>query len=164
MPQAAELDRLICLDIETVPDAELIPADWPADRFPKPLWHRLVAVSFVEAAIDRTSGRERYIVDCCRSGGQADYDEARILTAFWRYFGRRNARIVTWNGRGFDLPVLKLRAMMHGITAEKFHLAGDRWSGYGQRYAADWHCDLMECLSDYGAAQKIGLQEMAEAV
>ena len=38
-------DTLMMLDIETVPDPILTPADWPADRFPKAMWHQVVAIS-----------------------------------------------------------------------------------------------------------------------
>lgn len=142
-----------------------MPADW-GDKFPKPIWHRVVAVSFVEAVIEKTgvSGPERYLVECCRTGGEADWDERRLLQAYWRYFSARNARVVTWNGKGFDLPVLRLRAMMYGVSADSWYTRGDKWNNYTQRYAPDWHCDLMEQLSDYGACTKMGLDEVAVAV
>ncbi len=157
-------DWLLCLDIETVPDHDLIPSDW-GDKFPKPIWNRVVAVSVVEAKIERTpSGRERYIVGCCRTGGEAGWDEQRILQSYWRYFGHRKARIVTWNGKGFDLPILRLRAMMYGISAGPWYTSGDKWNNYTQRYAPDWHCDLMEQLSDYGSCKNMGLQDVAVAM
>jgi len=159
-------DRLLCLDIETVPDPDLVPADWPEDRFvPNPIWHKVVAVSFVEARIERDhDGRERHLVDCCRTGGEAGYDEQKILQAWWRFFTRRAARVVTWNGRGFDLPVLRLRAMMYGIPAEAWFKGASKWEGYTQRYAPDWHCDLMEQLSDHGACRNLPLQDVAVAL
>ena len=159
-------DRLLCLDIETVPDPELVPADWPADRFvPNPIWHRVVAISFVEARIEQADdGRERYPVECCRTGGEAGWDEARLLRAWWRYFARCRARVVTWNGKGFDLPVLRLRAMVHGLSAAPWFQGASRWDGYTQRYAPDWHCDLMEQLSDYGACRHLALQDVAVAL
>ncbi|WP_246205222.1 3'-5' exonuclease [Microvirga arsenatis] len=159
-------DRLICLDIETVPDRDLIPADWPADKFPKPIWHRIVAISVVEARIERDEGteQERYVVECCRSGGRPDWNERRILTAFWRHFAQRNMRMVTWNGRAFDIAVLQLRSLIHGITADAWSQRGNRWNNYAQRFAPDWHCDLMEVLSDYGASARMGLDEAARAM
>src|SRR4051794_30738778 len=113
-------EHLLCLDIETVPDRDVIPADWPETEFiRKPIWHKVVAISFVEARIEYPqSGGERYLVECCRTGGEASYDERQLLHPYWRHFSRRRARIVTWNGKGFDLPVLRLRAMMHGIPAD----------------------------------------------
>lgn len=156
--------RLLCLDIETVPDRSIMPEDWPPDRFPKPIWHKVAAISFVEARIVREGERERYETLCCRSGGEADWDEARLLRSFWRFFEAGSYRIVTWNGRSFDLPVLRLRAMMHGISAAAWFNRGDRWSGYASRYAPAWHCDVMDELADRGAAMRLGLEDAACAM
>lgn len=159
-------EHLLCLDIETVPDRNLIPADWLETEFiRKPIWHKVVAISFVEARIEYPqSGGERYLVECCRTGGEASYDERQLLHAYWRHFTRRRARIVTWNGKGFDLPVLRLRAMMHGIPAEAWFTRGTKWESYTQRYASDWHCDLMEQLADYGASAKLAMEDVALAM
>lgn len=156
-------ERLLCLDIETVPDRDLIPADW-GEKFPKPAWHKVAAISFVEAEIEAGDAGERYRVRCCRSGGEADWDEARLLASFWRHFASVPTRLVTWNGRGFDLPVLRLRAFLHGIPARAWYGSGTRYENYTQRYAPDWHCDLMEQLSDYGACARMGLDEAARAM
>jgi hypothetical protein len=64
--------------------------------------HQVVAVSFVEAKIDRSMGVERYSVKNCRSGGEVHYDEQFLLKGFWHRFGKVKPRVVTWNGRGFD--------------------------------------------------------------
>jgi predicted PolB exonuclease-like 3'-5' exonuclease len=98
-------DRLLVLDIETVPDRELLPPDWIDGKFPKPMWHKVVAVAFLSARIDRTTGAERYLVEDCHAGGELGYSESQLLKAFWRYFDSQRARVVTWNGKGFDLPV-----------------------------------------------------------
>ena len=156
--------HLVCLDIETVPDRDLIP-DWGDEFPPKPIQHRVVAVSLVEATIERQAdGSERYLVERCRSGGQADWHEEQILRKFWEYFSTVQARIVTWNGKGFDLPVLRTRSMIYGIAAASWYLQGSRWENYTQRYAPDWHCDLMEQLSDYRACTSMGLNDMAHAL
>ena len=68
-------DRLLCLDIETVPDKQLIPADWPKDQFvPNPIWHQVVAVSFVEARIERDPA------DATATGSRAAAPAARPAT------------------------------------------------------------------------------------
>ncbi|KAB1080549.1 3'-5' exonuclease [Methylobacterium soli] len=155
-------DAVLALDIETVPD-DLVPPDWPPDRFPKNAWHRVVAVSFIEAAIVRTPGEEReaYEVTACRSGGEAGWDEARLLRAFWRFFSGKRYRVVTWNGRSFDMPTLLVRSMMHGIDASAWYRRGTRWEGYASRFAPDWHADLMDVLSEYGASARLTLEEAA---
>jgi len=148
---------LACLDVETAPESALIPPGTDPSAFPKLPYHRVVAVSFVEAEIALDdSGYEWYRVTGVRSGGREDYTEAQILKAFWRWFADRKPRVVTYNGRGFDLPLLKLRALFHGVAAESWYKAGDKWSTYGQRYSADWHCDLYDVLSDFGATRNLG--------
>jgi 3'-5' exonuclease len=158
------LDTLMAADIETMPDLEIMPPEWPKEKFPPHHCHQVVAVSFVEAEIDRSTGVERYIVKNCRSGGEVHYDEQLLLKGFWHRFGKVKPRVVTWNGRGFDLPVLRLRAMMYGIQAASWFQSGDKWSGYTQRYQPDWNCDLMEQVADYGAGQRIGLQDIADMI
>ncbi|ACL62336.1 3'-5' exonuclease [Methylobacterium nodulans] len=157
--------HLVSFDIETVPDRELIP-NHPKDKFPpQPITHRVVAISLVEAKIVRRADRtERYIVNCCRTGGRADWDEKRLLAGFWQYFANSHARVVTWNGKGFDLPVLRSRAMIHGISAAPWFTSGTRWESYTQRYSPDWHCDLMEQLSDYRSCASMSMEDVAVAL
>jgi predicted PolB exonuclease-like 3'-5' exonuclease len=125
-----------------------------------------VCISFVAAAITRdpATGLERYHVTACASGGEADWDERRLLEAWWSYLSRTHARVVTWNGRGFDLPVLRLRALLHGLSAATWFRSGGRYEGYHHRYSEDWHCDLMEVLADHGASARMGLDDMAHAL
>jgi len=174
---------LFVFDIETVPDTETVSnltgftdTDEAARRqeleryhleitdgrnpFPRQPFHRVVAISFLEAEIERDGGREAYHLRELRSGGEAGFDEAQLVDGFFKYFERLKPRLVSFNGRGFDLPVLKYRAMRHGISARYLHAAGDKWSSYTSRYAADWHCDLMEVLSDYGASARVRLNEV----
>jgi 3'-5' exonuclease len=165
MERDMEHDKLVCLDIETVPDRTLIP-NWDEGKCPpKPIWHRVVAISFVEAHIDRDDGlSEKYVVMCCRSGGQSEWDEQRLLSKFWQYFAENTPRVVTWNGKGFDLPVLRARAMMYGISAQGWYQRGTKWDSYMQRFSPDWHCDLMEQLSDYRACAAMSLHDVALAL
>jgi hypothetical protein len=165
--RSADADQLLVVDIETVPDESLLPPadDWPRDRFPKNAWHAVVAVSFVQADIlrDAETGLEEYRVTACRSGGEAGWDEARILRGFWRHFASGAFRLVTWNGRGFDMPTMLHRTMLHGISAEAWFRRGTRWSGYGNRYGGA-HVDLMDEMSGFGCASRLTLEEAAALV
>lgn len=159
-------DTLLILDIETVPDPILTPPDLPADRFPKTLWHEVVAISVVEVAVgrDAATGCETYRLLSCRSGGEAGWDEARLLRAFWRLFEGKRYRLVTWNGRAFDMPVVLARSLRHGLAAPAWFNRGTRWANYGQRHAQDWHLDLMDTISSFGASPRLTLEEAAAAV
>lgn len=159
-------DRLLCLDIETTPDRELLPADWPQDKFPKPAWHAVAAISYLVARIDTDpeNGRERYTVEACRSGGEPGWTEAQLLRGFWHFFAEGRYRVVTFNGRSFDIPTLHLRSLLHGIPAAAWFNRGDKWNGYAKRYAADWHSDLLDLTSNFGASTRMGLDELATAM
>ena len=174
---------LFVFDIETVPDTDAVPAltgfedadvaprraeikryhlDITDGRnaFPRQPFHRVVAISFLEAEIERDGAFETYHLRELRSGGEAGFDEKKLLQGFFSYFERLRPRLVSFNGRGFDLPVLKYRAMKHGVSASHLHQAGDKWNSYTSRYALDWHCDLQDVLSDYGASARIRLNEV----
>ena len=174
---------LFVFDIETVPDTEAVTnltgftePDVEARRaeleryhleitdgrnaFPRQPFHRVVAISFLEADIERVDGHEFYLLRELRSGGQADFGEKKLLQGFFQHFERTRPRLVSFNGRGFDLPVLKYRAMVHGVPAPALHDKTNKWENYTVRYAADWHCDLMEVLSDYGASARVKLNEV----
>lgn len=159
-------DALLMLDIETVPDPVLMPADWAADRFPKAPWHQVVAISVVEATVgrDAATGFETYELRSCRTGGEPGWDEARLLRAFWRLFEDGRYRLVTWNGRAFDMPVVLARSLMHGLAAPSWFLRGTRWANYCHRHAQEWHLDLMDAISSFGASPRLTLEEASAAV
>jgi predicted PolB exonuclease-like 3'-5' exonuclease len=174
---------LFVFDIETVPDTDAAPSltgiesldvserrqaleDYHLEitdgknAFLRQPFHRVVCISFLEAQILREGNREGYTLTDVRSGGLVASSEKELLQGFFRYLERNKPRLVSFNGRTFDLPVLKYRAMAHGISAPWLHLGGDKWSSYTSRYSLDWHCDLLEALSDFGASARIKLNEV----
>ena len=164
-------------DIETVPDASLgrrlydLEGLSDADvsevmvtrrrqhaghEFLPLLQHRVVAVSVAL----RT--RDQFRV---WSLGEADSPEAELVGRFFDGLDRLSPDLVSWNGKGFDLPVLHYRAMLHGIQAPRYWETGDgdqgfRWNNYLNRY--HWrHLDLMDVLSGFQAGARVRLDEMA---
>jgi predicted PolB exonuclease-like 3'-5' exonuclease len=123
-------------------------------------FHKVVAISFLEAEIDRSGGGERFILKELRSGGKENSSEKELLEGLFNYLGKGKPRFVSFNGRGFDLPVLKYRAMKYGISAPWLYGSGDKWNNYTSRYSLDWHCDLIEALSDFGTSARIKLNEV----
>ena len=158
--------RLLVFDIETIPDRKLVPRTGYRNCravFPKPLHHQVIAISFVSAQITQIGGIERYDVEECRTGGTLASTKSELLRGFWAKIEREKPRVVTWNGRTFDLPVLAQRALIHGIPMRYWHQAGDKWNTYRQRYALDWSCDLMDVLGGHGASKSLKLEETAIA-
>jgi 3'-5' exonuclease len=82
-------------------------------------------------------------------------DEKAILEGFFNMLARSHKppRLVSWNGGGFDVPVMRYRAMLHGIQAPEFYRKeGEwKWNNYHNRYH-DMHVDLMQVLAGFGAS------------
>lgn len=74
----------------------------------------------------------------------------QIVRQFWRGVSHyHRAKLVTFNGRGFDLPLLELAAFDHGCQArEYFQTSRNRFQGM--------HLDLMDWLSNFGACRLTG--------
>ena len=75
-------------------------------------------------------------------------DEAELLTAFWDV-AKHYDEIVTFNGRGFDVPFLYLRSALLNVPISK-----KNWLGY--RYQTEPHCDLAEQFTFYGVSGREG--------
>jgi Predicted 3'-5' exonuclease related to the exonuclease domain of PolB len=67
-------------------------------------------------------------------------------------------QLVTFNGSGFDLPVLRYRAMVHAIPA-----VGLTCRPYFHRYSDD-AIDLCDVLSSYSSQAKVGLHELCKVM
>jgi predicted PolB exonuclease-like 3'-5' exonuclease len=87
--------------------------------------------------------------------GEPEAKEGPAIQRFFEGINKYLPQIVSWNGRGFDLPVLVARGLIHGVTAACFWDTGAdnkdmKWSNYINRFH-DRHLDLMDVLSMYGA-------------
>ena len=76
-----DFKTLLVFDTETVPDAE----HHSGQKFPKVLFHQVVAISFVEVALGRKDGLELHKLHEIRSGGEASFTEAQLLEGFFQY-------------------------------------------------------------------------------
>jgi predicted PolB exonuclease-like 3'-5' exonuclease len=123
------------------------PADPPKEPFAPLYAHRVIAIGW--SWLDLDGGKvEIKGVGCIGTSTFKD-NEAGLLVA-WDEFMRREApTIVTYAGRGFDVPVLALRAFHHGVS--------QAWADKDYRYRyGDRHIDLFEHLTDYGLVPRTG--------
>ena len=88
-------------------------------------------------------------------------DETELLTQFWDV-AKHYDSVVTFNGRGFDVPFIYLRSALLNVPISK-----KNWLGY--RYATEPHCDLAEQFTFYsvsgrdGAARRFNLDFYCKA-
>lgn len=97
--------------------------------------------------------------------GNEDAGEAELVRRFFDGIERYTPDLVSWNGSGFDLPVLHYRALRHGIQAPRYWETGDsdrefKWNNYLGRF--HWrHVDLMDVLAGYQIRGRASLDETA---
>lgn len=97
--------------------------------------------------------------------GEPGADEADLVRRFYDGIEKYTPTLVSWNGSGFDLPVLHYRALKHGVVASRYWETGDddqsfRWNNYLSRYHAR-HTDLMDVLAYYQPRASAPLDQIA---
>ena len=160
VPDVALGRRLYGLD--GLPDAEVAKAMFALRRQSSggeflPLeQHRVIAISCV------LRSREQLKV---WSLGDVSSPEAELIERFFDGIERYSPDLVSWNGCGFDLPVLIYRALLAGVQAPRYWETGEadqtfRFNNYLNRY--HWrHLDLMDVLSGFQARGRVSLANIA---
>ncbi|MDO8888486.1 3'-5' exonuclease [Hydrogenophaga sp.] len=171
---------VLVFDIESIPDVEGLralrgaPADhtdeqvyaaWLAERKEKgqsdfmPL--HLQRVLVISCVFRNAEGlRIHSFVD---RDGQS---EGKVVQTFFHAVEKHTPQLVSWNGGGFDLPVLHYRGLRHGVEASKYWDLGEddrefKWNNYISRYHMR-HLDLMDLLAMYSPKNNAPLDAMAK--
>ncbi len=131
--------------------------------FPRQPFHQIVAIAYAHLIREPGESGTELVIRRLASGGTEKSTEAELLQGFFGLIEKRAPQLVSFNGRGFDVPVLKYRAMAHGLSCPRWFNEGDRWNNYDARYSNEYHLDLLEVLSDYGASARCSLDEVAAA-
>jgi len=173
------LTPVLAFDIETVPDCAGIrrlhdlPADLPdaevaeiafqkrrtqtGSDFLPPQLHRVVVISCV---LREGEGIKVF------SLGEPEATEKEAIQRFHDGIEKYVPQLTSWNGGGFDLPVLNTRGLIHGVTAAKFWDQGEddrdfRFNNYVSRYHGR-HLDLMDVLAMYQPRNNAPLDDVAQ--
>jgi predicted PolB exonuclease-like 3'-5' exonuclease len=162
----------LIIDTESVPDGKLLAkCKFPSDNFTpeqaiakaqddarenSPNGSDFLPVTYhvpVAACVIRASADYALQAITCLDAPQ--YRPRKIVEQFWsglvsyRSKYRDRIRLITFNGRGFDLPLLELAAFRYGITGRDYFLNSRK------RYEG-WHIDLMDWLTNFGAYRLVG--------
>ena len=101
---------------------------------------------------------------------EPDVGEGAIIQRFFDGVERYSPQLVSWNGSGFDLPVLHYRGMLHGVSAPRYWDQGEgdyadsrdfKWNNYISRYHSR-HLDLMDLLALYQPRANARLDDLAK--
>lgn len=98
--------------------------------------------------------------------GTPEDNEGTLIQRFFEGIERYTPQIVSWNGGGFDLPVLHYRGLIHGVQASRYWDLGDedrefKWNNYISRYHLR-HLDLMDLLAMYQPRNNAPLDQLAK--
>ncbi len=113
-----------------------------------PMTAQVVCIGMLNA--DTARGQALYLSDDYEESPEGPLqlvpcmDESELLSNFWE-IARRYEQVVTFNGRGFDVPFLYLRSALLNVPISR-----KDWLGY--RYQCDPHCDLADQLTFYGVS------------
>ena len=170
--------NILVFDIETVPDvatgARLYGLDGLSDED--------IARAMFTRRIQKTGGSDFLplhlhrivsIAAVLRNGdtfkawslGAPESPEAELITRFYAGIDRYTPTLVSWNGGGFDLPVLHYRSLLHRVPAARYWESGDedrefRYNNYLNRF--HWrHIDLMDVLAGFTPRASAPLDEIA---
>ena len=119
---------------------------------------RVVAIS----AVYRNSYKDQFSVWTL---GAEDSTEKEIVQNFFDGVDKHTPTLVTWNGSGFDLPVLHYRGLLNGVQAPRYWELGEddnnfKWNNYISRFHQR-HTDLMDVLAGYNNRAFAPLDEIA---
>ncbi len=119
--------------------------------------HRVVAISCVLRRADTLK---------VWSLGDEQAPEHELIERFFDGIERFSPELVSWNGSGFDLPVLTYRALAAGVQAGRYWETGEsdpafRYNNYLSRF--HWrHLDLMDVLSGFQGRGRVSLENIAQ--
>ncbi len=159
-------EYVLVWDLETVPDLEAVgrvhdleaddaqgARDILGEKFPKHLFHKIVCIGAVIAQRDGMGWR----VMSRGAPHVGERSEGQLIESFVGRIAELQPTLVTFNGNGFDLPVLRYRAMVHRIAAP-----GLMSLPYFNRYSTQ-SVDLCDVLASYGTA-KATLHEISRTL
>lgn len=174
---------ILAFDIETIPDAQALRI---LNKLPENLSDKETVDYGLQQRRAKTNNdmmpyhlHQVVAIACClrwqdrihvATIGNENSSEAEMIHDFFQLIAKYTPQLVSWNGGGFDLPVLHYRAMIHGIQAARYWDMGEgnfydsrdfKWNNYISRYHQR-HCDLMDILALYSGRANAPLDDMAK--
>ncbi len=169
----------LVFDLETIPDANGIRSlnDWDPDMPDAEVIERATQIRLEQTGSDffPLHLQKIAVIGCVfrddsgfrvKTLGQPDDDESVLIAGFFKTIERYTPRLLSWNGNGFDLPVLHYRSLIHGIAAHRYWDMGEddrdfKYNNYISRYHTR-HIDLMDLLAKYNGRANAPLDQLAK--
>jgi predicted PolB exonuclease-like 3'-5' exonuclease len=124
------------------------------DKFPKHIYHSIICIGALVARRDNAN----WEVTALGAPHIGERPEKELISGFVNRIAELSPQLVTFSGSGFDLPVLRYRAMVHALPA-----VGLTARPYFHRYSDD-AIDLCDVLSSYSSQAKVSLHELCRVM
>lgn len=169
----------LVFDLETIPDAKGLRSlnGWDQDMSDAEVIERATDIRIAQTGSDffPLHLQKIAVIGCVfrddsgfrvKTLGKPDDDEATLINGFFKTIERYTPRLVSWNGNGFDLPVLHYRSLIHGVPAYRYWDMGEedrdfKYNNYISRYH-NRHIDLMDLLAKYNGRANAPLDQLAK--
>lgn len=178
---------MLCVfDCETIPDTEMIKKHFPVTQddpylmceeafilqeektgsgfLPLP-FHKVVSIA---AVIADDYGNFLKVGNFPK--GAINPSEEELIESFFAFIEEKQPKLVSFNGRAFDMPMLLIRAMKYNLSLPAYFetdnrdLNKNKWENYRARFSENFHNDLLETLGNYGAARGLKLDELCSCM
>jgi len=175
------MNPLLVFDIETIPDISGLRTLYELDakvsdndvaEMAFQMRRQKTGTDFIQHHLQKVAAiscvlREGDTFKVWSLGGLED-DEASIIQRFFDGIDKYTPQIVSWNGSGFDLPVLHYRGLIHGVQCARYWDMGEddkdfKWNNYISRYHSR-HIDLMDLLAMYSGRANAPLDDLAKLI
>src|SRR5688572_22456155 len=161
VPDVAGLRRLHGLDA-TIPDAQV--ADMAFQLRRQATGNDFLPLHLQRVIVISCALTERG--DSFKVWSLAGESEGELIQRFYEGIEKYTPQLVSWNGGGFDLPVLHYRGLIHGVKAPRYWDLGEddrdfKWNNYISRYHSR-HLDLMDLLALYQGRANAPLSDLAQ--
>ena len=175
------MNPLLVFDIETIPDISGLRRLYELDakvgdndvaEMAFQMRRQKTGTDFIQHHLQKVAAiscvlREGDTFKAWSLGGLED-DEASIIQRFFDGIDKYTPQIVSWNGSGFDLPVLHYRGLINGVQCARYWDMGEddkdfKWNNYISRYHSR-HIDLMDLLAMYTGRANAPLDDLAKLI
>lgn len=178
---------MICVfDIESVPDVEFLREQFgysgddyevclqafkaqneaSGSDFLPIAYHKIISIASV--VCDEYGSFQKVGVFGRKAGVPNEGEIEKVtLEEFLKWFNKNQPKLVSFNGRGFDIPTIMLRAMRYNLQSLAYYeqdnptFNKNKWENYRQRYSERFHTDLLDSLGHYGSVRGIKLDDVA---
>ncbi|NPA55682.1 MAG: 3'-5' exonuclease [Epsilonproteobacteria bacterium] len=165
---------MVCVfDCETIPDLHLVKQHYSTTQIDEILLCEEVFLaqeessgsSFLPVPFHEIVTISAVIADdygkFTRVGTLGGVNERDIIHEFFMFIEKTKPKLISFNGRNFDLPLLMIRALKYNLSLPTYFDNSNKWDNYRSRYSENFHIDLIESFGNFGAVRGLKLDVLA---